>query len=208
MSNPESDSLKKLQTLFHKHTKWTVHSSVACPDYKRPSVDRKKKVCSNEHDAYAWCVEELGGYGIESECYFEDENNQKKHPELYNIIKAFESKSKDVSLEDMQKLVKAANDGEFNEYRFRDCYMNEPAFSFQIQETTPLVVISNNNGQVKLVNNLIDGENLVKELLSQEGDTIQNMDLASNLMYGEEGKKAKKSTNNNNKTKQKRKRME
>jgi hypothetical protein len=120
----------KIMRVVTQDQSWTVQSAIACPDYKRPSINRDKQVYATEREAYAGAMETLQDNGIMVE---EDKKYWKRHLGAvdHNVWKRYVRG--DHTLPVLKALVEIANNTEaVSQYVSSDGYMDEPAVDISV----------------------------------------------------------------------------
>ena len=122
--------MAKILKLINSKRGWCLEYTVACPDYKRPSVDRGSETSDSEYEIYEHAMDVL------SECGILGEEGEGDHGLIGADLKHWKNwdSTEEVrhTLESAKALVKMANDGKFADHIFSDGYMDEPSFEFSI----------------------------------------------------------------------------
>lgn len=113
---------------------WCLDYAVACPDHKRPSVDRGSETSDSEYGIYKEAMGVLFDHGILGE------DGEEGHGLTGADLKHWKNwdSTEEVrhTLESAKALVKMANEGKFDYHIFSDApYIDMPAIKFDIYPT-------------------------------------------------------------------------
>jgi len=143
--------IETIQKTYQSRQEWILDYSIASPDFKRPSVEHSKESFSTERDVLERCVKKLKEYDMDGT------NDCKKRKELADAWDLFENKKNDNDNEaydnGLRMIVKASNDGEYDDEAYANASMDMNAFTFKIQKKAVaimLIIMGSSSSSFKL----------------------------------------------------------
>jgi hypothetical protein len=160
--------MAKIVKKINSERGWCLNYAVACPDHKRPSVDRNSETSDTEYGIYKHAMGVLFDHGILGE---EGEGDHGLTGADLKHWKNWDS-TEEVrhTLESAKALVKMANDGKFADAIFSDGYMDEPSIEFDIYPTKGTFMLAYVEDGVAQLEWAFEEEDILEAIASAPSD--------------------------------------